>query len=229
MRAWLEQRPLLRTYRAIQVVLGPPARWIFRTRRVGLRKIPKRGPCILVSNHMSNLDPVLVVLAMHRPVIHLAKREIFAKPWRSYFFQRMGGQIPVHRDNPGANERAMQAAVKALESGMALGIYPEAHRSADGRVHRGKPGVGRLAYLTGAPCYPVAIGGTYRVWPKGKKWPKPFVPTRILVGEPRAYKRDPARAQDRAACQQVADELMEDVARLLGQSLDGDSGNRRRP
>lgn len=217
--SWGEDRHALRLYRSLQVVLGPIARFLFRTRRSGIRKIPKRGPVILVTNHASNLDPVLVVLSMRRPVFHLGKRELFTTRFRSWFFQTLGGQIPVDRER-GGNDPAIDAAVRALERGMAIGIYPEAHRSPDGRLQRGKFGVGRLAYLTGAPCYPVAVDGTFEVWPKTKRLPRPFRRTRILVGEPRRYARDAARAQDREACQRVADDLMGDLAKLLGQDYD---------
>jgi 1-acyl-sn-glycerol-3-phosphate acyltransferase len=219
-RAWLEdERHAVRTYRFLQASLGPVGRFLFRTKRIGLRKIPKKGAAILVTNHVSNLDPVLVVCSMRRPVFHLGKHTLFTKRFRAWFFERLGGQIPVHRER-GGNEGAIQAAVAVLRKGFALGIYPEAHRSPDGRLRRGKPGLGRIAYLSGAPCYPVAVDGTFRAWPKGRKFPKLFRRTRLIVGDPRVYPRDPAKAEDFEACQAVTDELMTDIARLLGQPYD---------
>lgn len=201
------------------MTFGPVARFLFRTKRVGLRKIPKRGAAILVTNHVSNLDPVLVVLSMRRPIFHLGKHTLFTKPFRSWFFQSLGGQIPVNRER-GGNEAAIQAAVTVLRKGFALGIYPEAHRSPDGKLRRGKPGLGRIAYLSGAPCYPVAVDGTFKVWPRGKRMPKVFRRTRVIVGEPRTYARDPAKAENYEACQRVTDDLMSDIAGLLGQPYD---------
>jgi 1-acyl-sn-glycerol-3-phosphate acyltransferase len=214
-----QRRHALRTYRTLQAVFGPVARFLFRTQRVGVNRIPKRGPAILVTNHVSNLDPVVVVLSMHRPIFHLGKHTLFTKRFRSWFFQTLGGQIPVNREK-GGNEAAIQAAVAALRKGFAIGIYPEAHRSPDGRLRRGKPGLGRIAYLSGAPCYPVAVDGTFHVWPKGKKMPRLFRRTRVIVGEPRAYPVDAAKAESYDACQAVTDELMSDIARLLGQDYD---------
>lgn len=220
MRAWLDhERHALRTYRTLQVALGPVARFLFRTKRVGLSKIPKKGAAILVTNHVSNLDPVLVVLSMRRPIFHLGKHTLFTKRFRSWFFQRLGGQIPVNRER-GGNEAAIQAAVTVLRKGFALGIYPEAHRSPDGTLRRGKPGLGRIAYLSGAPCYPVAVDGTFKVWPKGQKMPNLFRRTRVIVGDPRVYPRDPSKAEDYEACQAVTDDLMSDIAKLLGQPYD---------
>ena len=220
MRAWGEGRKhALRTYRSLQVIAAPLVRGLFRIQRVGIKKIPKKGPVILVTNHESNIDPVLVVCSMGRPIFHLGKHTLFTKPFRSWFFQTLGGQIPVNREG-GGNDAAIQAAVTALKKGFALGIYPEAHRSPDGRLRRGKPGLGRIAYLSGAPVYPVAVDGTFEVWPKGKAMPTFFKRTKVLVGEPRKYAKDAALAADHAACQAVTDDLMGDIARLLGQSYD---------
>lgn len=220
-QAWSDEtRHFLRTFRVLQVTVGPLARLLFRTKRQFIERIPRRGPVILVTNHVSNLDPILVVLSMRRPIFHLAKYELFTGRFRSFFFQRMGGQIPVHRGEPGSNEAAIQAALAALRKGFALGIYPEAHRSATGTLRRGKPGLGRIAYLSGAPCYPVAVAGTFQVWPKGQKMPTFFRPTRIVVGEPRVYRVDAAKAADRDACQALTDELMSDLARMLHEPYD---------
>lgn len=219
MHAWAGRPHAQRTYRALQVVLGLLVRGLFRTSRRDLKKIPKTGPVILVTNHVSNLDPILVIASINRPVFHLGKHTLFRTRFRSWFFQTLGGQIPVHRER-GANEDAIQAAVRALEQGAAFGIYPEGYRSPDGRLRRGKPGVGRIAYLTGAPCYPVAVSGTFEAWPKGKKAPRLFSQIRVLVGEPRLYPKDPQKAANREACQRVADDLMSDLARLLGQAYD---------
>lgn len=227
-RAWTEREPAARTYRAIQATVSPLLRGVFRIERHGVRRIPKKGPVILVTNHASNLDPVLVIASVRRPLYHLGKHTLFTTRLRSWFFQTLGGQIPVNRER-GGNEPAIQAAVAALERGVALGIYPEAHRSPDGTLRRGKSGVGRIAYLSGAPCIPVAVEGTWRVWPKGRRFPKLFSRTRVLVGAPRTWPRDPAKAADRDACQEVADTLMADLASLLGQPYDAKRAPPPRP
>lgn len=216
-RAWGEGEHALRTYRFLQVTLGTALRGLLRTSREGVEKIPKTGPVILVTNHVSNIDPVCVVVSLNRPVFHLAKHTLFTKPFRSWFFQTLGGQIPVRRGERGSNEAAVQAAVNALRKGAALGIYPEAHRSKTGKLHRGRPGVGRIALLTGVPVYPVAVQGTFKVWPKGKKVPRLLVPTKVIVGDALHFPKDAKRAADTAECQRVTDQVMVELAKLLGQ------------
>lgn len=219
-RAWREDHhPWFRLYRFLRFFLGGLIRLLFRVQRVGVRTIPRTGPVILVTNHASNLDPILVVASVPRPLFHLGKHTLFIRRPSRYFFYHMGGQIPVDRQ-AGGNEAALQAAVRALGRGVAFAIYPEGHRSSDGQLRRGKTGVGRLALLSGAPCYPVAVDRTWLVWPKHERFPRLFRRTRVLVGAPRRYPKDPEAAENRARTQQIADELMGDLAKLLGQPYD---------
>lgn len=217
--SWTERRHPTWLYRFLQIVTAPILRFFFATRRVGHKSIPKRGPAILVTNHVSNLDPILVVASIPRPIFHFGKHTLFTTRFRRWFFGTLGGQIPVNRDR-GGNQGAIAAGLKVLEEGHALGIYPEGHRSPDGRLMRGKTGVARIALLSGAPIYPVAVDGTLQVWPKGQKRPKFFRRTRVLVGPPRAYAKDPVRALDDAELRKITDEVMSDLARLLGQDYD---------
>lgn len=211
-----DHKHAVRLFRAVQLTFGTVARALFMTDGSELRRIPKKGPVILVSNHVSNIDPVLVVASLHRPLYHVGKHTLFTSGGSRWFFQTLGGQIPVNREQRGSNDAAISAAIRVLQRGHAFGIYPEGHRSRDGVPKRGRPGVGRIAYRTGAPCYPVAIEGSMQVWPKGRSLPNFFRPTKLRVGQPRTYPLDEAKARDTTACQQVADELMTDLAQLLG-------------
>lgn len=217
---WQDRLPWFRLYRFLQVTLGAVLRGAFRVQRVNLESLPKTGALILVTNHFSNIDPALVIASAPRPLFHFAKQGVFRpRGFRHWLFLTAGGQIPVDRER-GGNEAAVRAAVRALARGAAMAVYPEGHRSPDGRLRRGRTGVGRLALLTGAPCYPVAVQGTFEAWPKQRKFPRLFRRTRVIVGAPRVYPKDLRRANDPRAAQKVTDELMSDVAKLLGQSYD---------
>jgi len=216
---WEAERHATRLYRVLQILASPIIRFFFWTRRRGHRQIPKRGPVILVSNHNSNLDPLLVVGSIPRPVFHLGKHTLFTTRFRRWFFQKLGGQIPVDR-NRGGNEDAIRAAVHVLGRGYALGIYPEGRRSPDGNLCRGRTGVARVALLSGAPVYPVGLVGAREVWPKGKAFPRFFRRTQCLVGPPRQYAVDPAKADDARELRRVTDEIMTDLAKVLGQPYD---------
>ncbi len=217
-----------RLYWFLQSLAAPLIRGFFGVKRSFRAKVPKKGGAILVSNHCSNLDPVLVVGSIGRPVYHLGKHTLFTSHAKAWFFQHLGGQIPVDRKS-GGNEAAIDAAVQCVEQGNALGIYPEGHRSPDGRLHKGKTGVARIAVRTGAPVYPVAIKGTYDVWPKGQGFPKLFRPTEVIVGKPRTYPKQPTLVGDDRLMRKITDELMTDIAGLLDQPYDPETATMLRP
>lgn len=215
-RAWKDRSHPVWLYRMVQVLVGWFVRLIFACRRQGVKKIPKEGQVILASNHVSNLDPLLVVVSMHRPVFHLAKAELFKSRFTRWFFETLGGQIAVDRRS-GTNRDAIDAGVAALEEGLALGIYPEGGRSADGRLKRGKSGVARIAYAAGAPIFPVAVLGTYHVWPKGRRFPRLFSRTRVVVGDPILVEKDPEAAEDSRRASELTEKVMLALADLLGE------------
>ncbi|RPI23479.1 MAG: 1-acyl-sn-glycerol-3-phosphate acyltransferase [Acidobacteria bacterium] len=213
---WQTGEPFVRGYRAVQLLLGWVVRTAFLTTRRGLDKIPLEGPVILASNHPSYLDAPLVVASLHRPVFYLGKHTIFNNPFGAFFLKKLGGQIPVNREM-GGNEDALQAGLRVLARGFALGICPEGTRSPDGRLMRARTGVAIFAFLTGTPVYPVAIDGTFQAWPVRRKFPRLFTPTEIIVGEPIRVTRDPRAADNPRLCRQLADEIMTRLGSLLNQ------------
>jgi 1-acyl-sn-glycerol-3-phosphate acyltransferase len=217
--AWNGRSHPLWLYRFVQFMLGPLIRLVFNVRRRGHRTIPKRGPVILATNHASVLDPVIVVASMHRTVHHLAKHTLFRRWFWRFFFETLGGQIPVDRDR-GGNRAAVDAAVTALRRGVALGIYPEGGRSPDGRLRMGRTGVARIALTAGVPIYPVAVMGPDRVLPKWSWFPRLFRRTEVRVGPPIWVPLDPAAADDPRRCRELTDRVMIALGDLIGQVYD---------
>ena len=110
----------------------------------------------------------------------------------------------------------LEAALGRLREGGLFGIYPEGTRSPDGRLYRGRVGVGWLALHSGLPVIPVAMSGTDRVLPPGRKIPR-LTRIRITIGEPltfEAYQGQPGDARQRRA---VTDEVMKKIQVLSGQ------------
>jgi len=212
---WHNGEPPVKLYRAVQLLLGWTLRFAFLTRRDGVEKIPSRGPVILASNHPSYLDAPLVVACVRRPVFYLGKHTILNSSFGSFFLKRLGGGIPVDAQT-GGNLDALQAGLRVLSRGFALGICPEGTRSPDGRLMRGRTGVAMFAFRTGTPVYPVAIEGTFRAWPVRRKLPRLFTPTGIVVGDPVTVTRDARAADDPRLCRQLTDEIMARLGNLLG-------------
>lgn len=135
----------------------------------GLENVPKTGPIIVASNHLSFLDSVIIQAIMPRRVAFFAKAEYFTTPgfkgsMMKAFFTGVGS-IPVQRGEQAASVAALDKLVEILEAGGGVGIYPEGTRSRDGRLYRGRTGVGWLALTTGATVVPVGLIGTDKLQP----------------------------------------------------------------
>jgi 1-acyl-sn-glycerol-3-phosphate acyltransferase len=183
----------------------------------GREHLPATGPVILASNHLSFIDSVVIRLAAPRRVCFLAKAEYFTgRGLRGavvrWFFTTVGS-VPVPRGSHRAAQASLDTARGVLDAGNVFGIYPEGTRSLDGRLYRGRTGVGWLALTTGAPVVPVALEGTERLQPVGKRLPRPHRVT-VRFGQPLTFTGDPASARARRS---VTDEVMGAICTLSGQ------------
>lgn len=202
-----------------RLTLGPLARGLFRAKIVGRKNVPKTGPVILASNHLSFIDSVVITLFAPRPVSFLAKDSYFtgkgAKGFLSRTFFRGIGAIPVTRGVGQAAQEALDAGLGLLHEGEAFAIYPEGTRSHDGRLYRGKTGVAWLALNAGVPVVPVALKGTDKVQPIGSKGIR-LAKVTIQFSEPLYLSRH-GKADSGRARRQATDEVMDAIAALSGQ------------
>ena len=134
-------------YWLTKYTLGITLKILFRSRAWGTKNVPRRGPVILASNHLSFSDHFFGPLPLRRKVVFLAKSEYFTgtgiKGLASRAFFSGVGQIPIDRTGGEASERALRSGLRVLAEGKVLGIYPEGTRSPDGRLYRGRTGVAR--------------------------------------------------------------------------------------
>lgn len=143
---------------------------LFRLKVRGREYIPKRGAFILASNHVSYLDPVAVGVACPRKLNFMAKDDLFINPWSSRFFSDLG-VFAVKRDS--ADLSALKDAMRRLNNGEALVIFPEGSRSVNGKFFQPQAGIGFLAAKLNVPVIPAFVKGTERALPKGAKFLKP--------------------------------------------------------
>jgi len=202
------------------IALGPLLRLIFRPQASGLENVPKSGPAILASNHLSYADWLFMPLSLPRRVSFVAKAEYFTTPGIKGWFQKLffsgAGQIPIDRSGADAAEGALLSAKSVLDKGDLFGIYPEGTRSHDGRLYRGKTGVARLALETGVPVIPCAVVGTDVVAPPGKKFGS-FTRPIVRYGQPLDFSRYEGLENDRFILRSITDEIMYEIMRLSGQ------------
>lgn len=201
-------------------VVAPATRLLFRPWVKGRANVPAQGPAILASNHLSVSDSVFMPAMLDRQVHFLAKQEYFtgpgAKGWVTRKFFEATNQLPMDRSGGAASLRSLEAGLECLREGRLLGIYPEATRSPDGRLHRGKIGVAKLALATGAPVVPIAMIGTDRVQPIGRTLPS-IRRLGMIFGEPLDFSDRMDRADEPRVLREVTDEIMEAIRRLSGQ------------
>jgi 1-acyl-sn-glycerol-3-phosphate acyltransferase len=154
-------------------VLRAVASSILRLRFEGGRSLPREGPLIVAANHASSADPVLIGAFLNaklgRPVNWLGKRELVEFPLTGWAF-RIAGIHPVDRD--AADLDAFRTAMRILEAGQVLAVFPEGTRSRDGTLQQVREGVGMLALRSGAPVLPVAVIDSDLAWPRGRLLPK---------------------------------------------------------
>ena len=205
-------------YWVVKVLLSPVMFLLWRVRVEGREHVPAAGPVVLAPNHVAFLDSVFLPLVLRRRVTFVAKAEYFDS-WKTAWFFRAVGQIPMRREGGSASERALATAREVLNSGGALGIYPEGTRSPDGRLYRGHTGVARLALGCRVPVVPVGLVGTTDVQHSGSNRVHLFKKVTVRFAAPLDVERFAgAAADDPLALRDLTDELMFEIRRLTGQA-----------
>jgi long-chain acyl-CoA synthetase len=155
-----------------RALLGFLFRVAFKLTVNGIEHLPREGPYILVANHLSFIDPFLVLAAVPRSTF----TQLYTLGWEPYFrspfrrwIARVGHVIPVGPETPLVTVLRTSAAL--LRSGKSLLIFPEGERSIDGQLQTFKKGVGVLACELNVPVIPVKIEGSFQAWPPDAKRP----------------------------------------------------------
>ena len=208
-------------YWVVKAIIAPFLRTVFRPWADGIDNVPRQGPVILASNHLSFSDHFFTPLPLPRKVAFLAKSEYFTgrgiKGLVSKAFFSGVGQIPVDRSGGAASERALRTGLRVLAEGRLLGIYPEGTRTPDGRLYRGKTGVARLALEARVPVVPCAMIGTFEFQPPGTIIPKLGIRPGVRFGKPLDFSRYYGLEQDRIVLRAMTDEIMYEIMKLSGQ------------
>ncbi len=142
------------------VVMNP----LWRLRVDGREKLPWRGPAVLVANHLSMLD-ILVLYALFRPFKWVAKAELFRVPIVGWNMS-LNGYVPIWRGHADSVRRMMDHCRAHLTRGTPMLFFPEGTRSRDGRLQAFKDGAFRLAVEAGCPVVPIAVTGTFDSLPR---------------------------------------------------------------
>jgi 1-acyl-sn-glycerol-3-phosphate acyltransferase len=137
-------------------------RTLYRVREEGLENIPADGPCILICNHVSYVDAVVIAGSVRRPVRFVMDHRIFRIPVLSFIFRTMRA-IPIAsaKEDPAMKERAFAEAAHALSDGEIVGIFPEGKLTETGEMNPFRPGVQQIVAKTPVPVIPMALRGLW--------------------------------------------------------------------
>ncbi len=153
----------------------------------GIENLPESGGLIITSNHVSYLDPAVLVASLNRKIYFIAKKEVFKNTFISFLLNKLNA-FSVDRDN--VDMFAFKKAMNILREEKVLGIFPEGTRSSNGELQELKMGALKIAMKTGVPILPVGINGTHKIYPRGIKFPILFK-HKIIVkyGAPRHFNK----------------------------------------
>lgn len=194
---------LYRVFRAMFRILFTV---VFRWRVTGLENIPAAGGVIIAPNHTSNIDPPLVGSALRRRITVMAKEELFVSAIFAFIIKRLGA-FPIKR---GAGDRAaIKTAIKLLEEGNVLMLFPEGTRSKTGSLGKAQPGIAMIAMKSQVPVIPVSISGTYKFFRNGTWFPR----FSVRFGAP-LYPPEGARAS-KELLDEFGSKIMKEIGGLL--------------
>lgn len=210
MQAWL----IFLWYELTYLVTHMVCLFGFSLRTTGRRHIPRSGPVLVIANHQSYLDPVLIGLSTRRHLVPLARKTLFRNPLFGALIRSLHA-VPIDQDGIGID--GLRSILQRLQQGEAVLVFPEGTRTPDGTLQPFKPGVQLLISRAQCPIVPVGIAGAYEAWPLWRKYPilSPlFLPAgaasiAVCVGEPLDGAKYSALPR-----QQALDDLFQKVADL---------------
>jgi 1-acyl-sn-glycerol-3-phosphate acyltransferase len=207
-------------YRTLELTVAPAIRAVYRPDVTGLVNVPRTGPVIIAGNHVSFADEIFTPLAARRQVFYFAKAEYFNSPGvrgsaMGALFRGLG-QVPVERGDTRSAAASIDIGVDVLREGQALGIYPEGTRSPDGRLHKFRTGVARVAIRSAAPVVPVGLVGTRDVQPPGSKWWH-RVPVEVHFGPPMDFSGREGDERSARKLRTITEEIRAAIQTLSGQ------------
>ena len=199
-----------RFYSTVRALSRPLCATWFGLRTRGVENVPRAGPCLVVANHTSFLDPAVLGRACPRKIHFLIARPVFVSVGLQWFFRRMDS-VPVSFD--GSDAAALRVAMRILGAGRVVGIFPEGGRTQDGNLTGARIGAALLASHSGCPVVPVGIRGAHEAMPVGAILPRPRR-IEVVFGSPFRITRQRGRGQ-RQRLEKVGEQMMQAVAKLM--------------
>ncbi|MFQ5863008.1 MAG: lysophospholipid acyltransferase family protein [Candidatus Brocadiales bacterium] len=160
-----------------------------RYRSFGRKNVPHRGGVLIVCNHQSYADPLLIGVGLDRQIHIMARRSLFHK---NIFFRWLIQSLNAFplKDN-GVNVGAIKEAIKRIKEGNIVLIFPEGTRTRDGSIGEIHPGIAVIANRAGSPVVPAVIHGAFEAWPRTRKFFRLRPKIKVAFGKPLYFDSSP--------------------------------------
>lgn len=199
-----------RLYYMVRQVARPLLKVIGQLESHGSENIPRKGAVVLVSNHVSYLDPAIIASSINRELHFIGADNYFRVPCLGWLFAQLNG-FPVKRGTP--DRRALKKTLSLLQQGKALLIFPEGTRSTDGTFGEIKSGVSFIIYHSNVPTIPVLLKGAERLMPYGSKFIRP-AKLSVTFGPPIDFTPLKGIHQKRKLYQRMSEQIRRAIAIL---------------
>ena len=168
-------------YFCLQALALPLAHILFRLKVYGRHNIPAEGGVLIVSNHQSCLDPLILSLHLRRPLNYIAKSELFENRLCAWFLRSVCNAFPVRQGR--GDVRAVKETIHRLQQGHLMNIFPEGARTEDGEIAQLRGGVALIVERAQVVIVPAVIVGAFEAWPIHRRFLRPR-PISIQFGPP---------------------------------------------
>lgn len=198
-------------YGFLRILAQPLFCVLLRYRAYGRENIPCRGGVLIVSNHQSYMDPLLIGVGLPRQINIMARQSLFYKNILFRWLIESLNAFPLKEG--GMDTGGLREAIRRLTSGGIVLVFPEGTRTWDGTIGELHPGIEFLAHRSGTPVVPAVIHGAYEAWPRTRKLFR-LRPIKVAFGSP-LYWDGPGRG----LLQRVRQEMLSLQTSLLGKRV----------
>lgn len=168
-------------YGLLRILAQPLFCALLRYRAYGRENIPCQGGVLIVSNHQSYMDPILIGVGLPRQIHSMARQSLFYKSALLRWFMESLNAFPLKEG--GRDSGGIREAINRLAAGKIVLIFPEGTRTWDGSIGELYPGIELIAHRSGSPVIPAVIHGAYEAWPRTRKLFR-FKPIKVAFGPP---------------------------------------------
>ncbi len=210
-KRWYKRDPRV-FYAAVRRIARPIIKALFSVRVEGIENIPKKGPAVILSNHSSFFDSIILGVLPKRYIWYMTKSSQYKSDFLRWFL-KFAKSFPVRRYT--TDVLAVRNAIRVVQQGHILGIFPEGERSWDGSLLPFKQGTIRLILALGHPVIPVGISGSYGIMPR---WTSKIkrAPVTIRIGAPLYLGHIPIPKHTKDIIRKVSDEVRSRIISLIG-------------